>query len=158
ARLDEVLAEIEAQAASLKKQARQAERYRGLAQTLRETEALLLHRRWSEARDREAEAQAHLREAERAVAAAAEEASAAERVASEARDALAPLREAEMIAAAVLRRLEGVRVGLERDLAEAQAAIERADADAVRVREDSERLDALKRDAESALKRLTEEL
>ena len=34
-RLDEVLAEIEGQAASLKKQARQAERYRGLAQTLR---------------------------------------------------------------------------------------------------------------------------
>jgi chromosome segregation protein len=64
-RLDEVLAEIEAQAASLKKQARQAERYRGLAQTLRETEALLLHRRWSEAREREAEAQAQLREAER---------------------------------------------------------------------------------------------
>ena len=49
-RLDEILAEIEAQMLSLKKQARQAERYRGLAQTLRETEALLLHRRWSESR------------------------------------------------------------------------------------------------------------
>ncbi|HRK65682.1 MAG TPA: AAA family ATPase, partial [Terricaulis sp.] len=73
-RLDEVLTEIEAQAMSLKKQARQAERYRGLAQTLRETEALLLHRRWSEARQREAEAQTHLREAERAVAEAATDA------------------------------------------------------------------------------------
>ncbi|MBS0384729.1 MAG: AAA family ATPase, partial [Proteobacteria bacterium] len=120
-RLDEILAEIEAQAQALKKQARQAERYRGLAQTLRETEALLLHRRWMEARDREAEAQGHLREAERAAAAAAVDASAAERAAEAARDALAPLREAEMIAAAVLRRLEGVRVGLERDLAEADA-------------------------------------
>ncbi len=156
-RLDEVLAEIEGQAASLKKQARQAERYRGLAQTLRETEALLLHRRWTEAREREAEAQAHLREAERAVAQAASEASAAERAAEQSRESLTPLREQEMIAAAVLRRLEGVRVGLERDLGEAQGVIERCDADAARNRDESERLEALKQDAQSALTRLTEE-
>ena len=156
-RLDEVLAEIEGQAASLKKQARQAERYRGLAQTLRETEALLLHRRWSEAREREAEAQTHLREAERAVAQAASEASAAERAAETAREGLAPLREQEMIAAAVLRRLEGVRVGLERDLAEAQGVIERCDQDAQRNREEAERLEALTQDAQSALTRLVQE-
>ena len=156
-RLDEVLAEIESQAASLKKQARQAERYRGLAQTLRETEALLLHRRWTEAREREAEAQTHLREAERAVAQAAAEASAAERAAESAREGLAPLREQEMIAAAVLRRLEGVRVGLERDLAEAQGIVERCDQDARRNREEAERLEALKQDAQAALARLTEE-
>ncbi|MGD9966468.1 MAG: chromosome segregation protein SMC [Hyphomonadaceae bacterium] len=156
-RLDEVLAEIVGQAANLKKQARQAERYRGLAQTLRETEALLLHRRWTDAREREAEAQTHLREAERAVAQAASEASAAERAAANAREALAPLREQEMIAAAVLRRLEGVRVGLERDLAEAQGVIERCDQDALRNRDESERLEALRQDAQSALARLTEE-
>ena len=156
-RLDEVLTEIEAQAMSLKKQARQAERYRGLAQTLRETEALLLHRRWSEARQREAEAQTHLREAERAVAEAATDASAAERAADAAREALAPLREEEAIAAAVLRRLEGVRVGLERDLAEAEAAIARCDADAERANAEAERLNALKADAEDAVKRLAAE-
>jgi chromosome segregation protein len=153
-RLDEILAEIEGQVQSLKKQARQAERYKGLAQTLRETEALLLHRRWREARERQAEAQTHLREAERAVAAAAADASAAERKADEAREALTPLREAEMIAAAVLRRLEGVRVGLERDLADANAVIERANADMTRARDESERLEALKTDAGAALARL----
>lgn len=156
-RLDEVLAEIEAQAQSLKKQARQAERYRGLAQTLRETEALLLHRRWMEARERDAEAQTLLREAERAAAQAASEASAAERRADEARDALGPLREEEVVAAAVLRRLEGVRVGLERDLAEAEAAIERCDADAQRAMEEAARLTALKQDADAALARLIQE-
>ncbi len=157
ARIDEVLAEIEAQAQSLKKQARQAERYRGLAQTLRETEALLLHRRWTEARERHAEAQAQLRETERMAAQAASEASAAERAADEAREALGPLREEEAIAAAVLRRLEGVRVGLERDLAEAEAAIERCDAEARRAMEEVERLYALKRDADAALSRLSQE-
>jgi len=156
-RLDEILAEIEGQAAGLKKQARQAQRYRGLAQTLRETEALLLHRRWTDARAREAEALAALREAERGAADAAAAASAAERAADEARDGLGPLREAEMIAAAVLRRFEGVRVGLERDLAEADAAIERCDAEAQRAREEAERLEALKRDAETALARLSAE-
>ncbi len=157
-RLDEILAEIEAQAQALKKQARQAERYRGLAQTLRETEALLMHRRWSEAREREAEAQSHLREAERAVAKAAADASAAERAAEAARDGLAPLREAEMVAAALLRRLEGVRVGLERDLAEADAVIARCDADAARARDEADRLEALKLDAQAAFARLEEEL
>ncbi len=156
-RLDEVLAEIESQAASLKKQARLAERYRGLAQTLRETEALLLHRRWIEARERQAEAHGALREAERAAAQAAAEASAAERAADEKREALTPLREEEAIAAAVLRRLEGVRVGLERDLGEAQAAIERCDADAQRARDEAERLTALVQDSEAALARLSEE-
>lgn len=153
-RLDEVLAEIEGQAANLKKQARQAERYRGLAQTLRETEALLLHRRWSEAREREAEAQGFLRDAERVVAQAAADASAAERAAETAREALGPLREEEMVAAAVLRRFEGIRVGLERDVAEADAVITRCDEDARRARDEAERLEALKRDAEAALARL----
>ncbi len=156
-RLDEILAEIEGQAASLRKQARQAERYRGLAQTLRETEALLLHRRWTEARERQAEAQGHLREAERAVALAATAASSAERGADDAREALAPLREQEAIAAAVLRRLEGVRVGLERDLAEAQGVIDRCDADAQRARDEAERLEALKQDATDAVARLKAE-
>jgi chromosome segregation protein len=154
ARLDEILAEIDGQVQSLKKQARQAERYRGLAQTLRETEALLLHRRWLEARERQGEAEAHLRQAERVAAAAAAEASAAERRADTAREALIPLREAETIAASVLRRLEGVRVGLERDLADAEAVIARADADMARARDESRRVQALHRDAGEALARL----
>ena len=157
-RLDEVLAEIEGQAASLKKQARQAERYRGLAQTLRETEALLLHRRWTEARQREAEALSALRDAERLVAQAAADASAAERNANAARDALGPLREEEVVAAAVLRRLEGVRVGLERDVTEADAVIARCDEDARRAQDESGRLEALKGDAQAALTRLSAEL
>ncbi|HWA01087.1 MAG TPA: chromosome segregation protein SMC [Caulobacterales bacterium] len=156
-RLDEILAEIDAQAQSLKKQARQAERYRGLAQTLRETEALLLHRRWTEARAALEDANARLRETERAAAETAAEASAADRAAEAAREAIGPLREEEMVAAAVLRRLEGVRVGLERDLAEAEAQIARIDAEARRGGEERERLDALRVDAEGAMKRLAEE-
>lgn len=157
ARLDEVLVEIEGQASSLKKQARQAERYRGLAQTLRETEALLLHRRLRDANERLSEAQTNLRETERDVAEAAAQASMAARAVEAAREALAPLREEELVAAAVLRRLEGVRVGLERDVAEADAVMARCDQDRARANAESERLEALRADAEASLKRLNEE-
>ena len=158
ARLDEILAEIEAQALALKKQSRQAERYRTMAQALRETEALLLHRRWSEARERQGEAQAHFRQAERAVALTAEQASSAARTAEAAHDGLAPLRLAEAEAAAILRRLEGVRVGHERDLAEAEAAIARADAEKLRAGAETAQLAAMRSDAEAALARLAAEL
>jgi chromosome segregation protein len=156
-RLDEILAEIEGQAASLKKQARQAERYRGLAQTLRETEALLLHRRWLDARERTTEAQEKLRACERASAEAAAKVSAAARAAEAAQDALGPLREEETVAAGILRQLEGVRVGLDRDIAEADAAIARCDEDRARAGAEATRVEALKRDAEAAIARLGEE-
>ncbi|HWZ69781.1 MAG TPA: AAA family ATPase, partial [Stellaceae bacterium] len=66
-RLDDVIATIEAQLQTLKKQARQAQRYRRLGEHIRRTEALLLHARW---RAVEAEAERHdreLRAVERAV-------------------------------------------------------------------------------------------
>ncbi len=156
-RLEEIVGDLEMQASNLRKQARQAERYRGLAETMRQTEALLFHRRWTEAREALASAEAEAREAERVVADAAAKASAAARAVDEARDALPPLREEDMIAAAVLRRLEGVRVGLERDLAEAQGVLDRADSEARRARDDIARAEATEADASAALARLTAE-
>ncbi len=157
-RLDEILIEIEAQAQNLRKQARQAERYRTLAETMRQTEALLFHRRWLEARDAVADHQAALREAERIVAEAATAASQAARAGENAQEALPPLREEEAIAAAVLRRLEGVRVGLERDLAEADAVMARADDDARRIADDIARTETIETDAAAARARLDAEL
>src|SRR5919197_753136 len=46
ARLDDVVATIATQFEALKKQARQAQRYRRLAEQIRRTEALLFHARW----------------------------------------------------------------------------------------------------------------
>lgn len=153
-RLDEVAAEIEAQRQALKRQARLAERYRGLAEELRRTEALALHRRWRDAGEALSEAEEALRAAERAVADAAAEASAAQRGADDLREALSPLREEELIAGAVLRKLEGERVGVERDLQEAQQVLQRA-ADAIaRLDQDAAREMRLREDATSALSRL----
>ena len=48
-RLDDVIAQVESQLASLKRQARQAVRYRNLSGQIREAEAILLHLKWTQA-------------------------------------------------------------------------------------------------------------
>ncbi len=156
-RLDEVAAEIDAQRQALKRQARLAERYRGLAEELRRTEALSLHRRWMDAAEALAATQADLRSAERDVAAAAEEASAARRAAEGAAEQLPALREEELVAATVLRRLEGERVGLERDLRDAETIVARAVDALKRLDEDEERETRMRADAETVLARLEAE-
>ena len=50
-RLDDVVAQLESQLESLKRQARQATRYRGLAGEIRRHEAAILHLRWHAARE-----------------------------------------------------------------------------------------------------------
>ena len=47
-RLDDVIGEIDAQLVALQRQARQASRYKSVAARIRQSEALLLHLRWSE--------------------------------------------------------------------------------------------------------------
>ncbi|MCB1455651.1 MAG: chromosome segregation protein SMC, partial [Nitratireductor sp.] len=54
---------MESQLESLKRQARQANRYRALSAEIRQTEALLFHLRWSGAKEAEAEAQSVLAQA-----------------------------------------------------------------------------------------------
>ena len=157
ARLDEVAGEIQGQIAGLSRQAKQAERYRQLAQDLRRHEALLFHRRISEARAALEACEGTLRAQERAVAEQARAASQSARESLLAHDALAPLREEAMIAATILRRQDGERVGLERDLQEAQAALARTKAAIARAHEDQAREQELVSEADNALQFLKEE-
>ncbi|MBL8558272.1 MAG: chromosome segregation protein SMC [Hyphomonadaceae bacterium] len=156
-RLDEVASEIDAQRQALKRQARLAERYRGLADELRRTEALSLHRRWVDAAEALAATQGDLRAAERDVAEAATAASQARRAAEESADKLPALREEELVAATVLRRLEGERVGLERDLRDAEAIVARAVEALQRLDQEEEREARMRADAETVLARLEAE-
>jgi chromosome segregation protein len=115
-RVDDVIATIEAQLQTLRKQARQAQRYRRLGEHIRRTEALLLHARW---RAVEAEAERHdheLRAVERAVAEASEHALAGRQAREVAEAAVPPLRVAEAAAAAEQQRLTHARSALELEL------------------------------------------
>jgi chromosome segregation protein len=128
ARLQEIVDDLATRHASLQRQARQAGRYRELSQTIRQYESLLWLRRWSEARDAVALAEAALEaaraEADTALRAAAEATSKAETAAAR----VQPLREGEAEAAAALRLAERTRDQLDRDIEAANEAITRLDA------------------------------
>ena len=104
-RLDDVVSELESQIESLKRQARQAIRFRALSKEIREAEATLLHLKWIKAKAQEAENNSALSQATSAVAERASVQMEAAKAQAIAQKSLPPLREAEASAAATLQRL-----------------------------------------------------
>ncbi|MDP6172585.1 MAG: chromosome segregation SMC family protein, partial [Rhodospirillales bacterium] len=104
-RLDDVLVTLEAQMLSLKKQARQARRYRNLNELIRRAEATVFLLRWSAASVELERAEAALGEAEKEVIGRTEVTARATATRAQAAEGLPQLREAEVEAAAILQRL-----------------------------------------------------
>jgi chromosome segregation protein len=114
-RLDDVVRELEGQIENLKRQARQATRFRNLSAEIRQAEAILLHLRWTAAKDQEGEAKSALAQATNAVAAeAARQMDAAKNQAIGA-NRLPELRDAEAKAAAALQRLTIAKAQIEEE-------------------------------------------
>jgi chromosome segregation protein len=112
-RLEDVLKQIEAQIDSLKRQARQAQRYKGLAAEIRRNEALVLHLSWRECEAAFFEAQRRLEVDVREVAERTRVQAEAARAQAVAAAALSPLREEEARVGAALHRLVLAREALE---------------------------------------------
>lgn len=156
-RLEDVLLQLDGQIASLQKQARQAERYRKLSESLRETEALLFHIRWSEAQKRQEDARELLVAGESAVRDLTSSVTEATTVQAHVAASLPDLRKKEAEAAAALQRLLIEREGLDKDKAQIEtqmgqlrARIQQIDADLAREAE-------LASDAQGALEKLKNE-
>jgi chromosome segregation protein len=156
-RLDDVIATIEAQFEGLKKQARQAQRYRRLAEHIRRTEALLFRARWLAAEADAERSSAELREAERSVAEATEGALCERRGFEIADGALPPLRAEDARAAAELQRLTHARDGLEQELQRVLAARSDGERRLVQLAADLEREETLVAEAEEAVAHLSDE-
>ncbi len=137
-RLEDVIGQLAIQLDGLRRQARQATRYKVLSADIRKTEAILWHLRHQAAKQAIAERQALVTEAVGLVAAATQAAAAAATARTEAAAALPRLRDKEAEAAARLRHMITVREGLDREKAEAETR--RADLNA--------RLDQLGADVE----------
>ncbi|MUO79269.1 AAA family ATPase [Agrobacterium vitis] len=114
-RLEDIVAQLESQIESLKRQARQANRFKMLSADIRARDAMLLHIRWTEARQAEAEAEASLNETTSLVAARAQEQMEAAKAQAIASLQLPALRDEEVKAAASLQRLQIARSQLEED-------------------------------------------
>ncbi|MBV9553545.1 MAG: chromosome segregation protein SMC [Alphaproteobacteria bacterium] len=156
-RVDDVVATLTQQLDGLRRQARQAQRYRRLSEQIRRGEARLLEARWRDALAAAERVAAELRAAEREVAAATEQAANAERRRTAADDALPPLRLAEAEASAALHRLNHARDALDQELARVAAARREAEGRSGQIAEDIAREDEHIADADGALARLADE-
>jgi chromosome segregation protein len=154
ARVDDVIEQLAQQLASLARQARQAARYREIGAELRRAEGMLLYRRWREADEARAAAEALLTERTAAAGRAEAAARAAARARTEAEERLPPLREEEAIAGAVLQRLTVERDTLAAEEERAREAIAQLAARIAQLRADMEREEALNRDAGETIERL----
>jgi len=162
-RLQDVLNQIESQCANLKRQARQARRYRTLSSDIRKGEAAILYRRWDAARSQAASLESELEAAEAAVGEATRTASALSAEQAELAAGLPERRKSEADAAAAVQRLGLARDSLDAEERRRREGLERLarqrdEIAADRAREAESRQDA--RDAsarlESERKRLEE--
>ena len=157
-RLDDVAKELEGALGRLRREARQADRYKKLSAEIRTLQAAVLHGRWVEARDAAGRLTREADEASRAVEASARDAAAATARAVEAEAQIKPLREAETVAAAVLHRLAIDRDRLEREGEALAAEVERLTGEGARIDQDRARETQIVEDADAALARLAEDL
>lgn len=156
-RLDDVLVALQGQLQGLKRQVRQASRYRSLSGRIRKAEAMLLYSRWAKADFDVQETTSQLTEIEREVFERAQKATAAATEQTNAAAVLPNLRSAESEAAAKVQRLtiEGERLD-----EEIQRVGERADSVKAQIEvlfSDVEREQTLRGDAGTQLANLTEE-
>jgi len=157
-RLEDVIGQLATQMDALKRQARQAVKYRQVSADVRKAEATLFHLRFLAANAEVAEANGakdlSIRRVAEATQAQAETATAQAVAAA----ALPPLRDEEAAANAALQRLVMAREALDREEARVNERILELDRRLNQLAQDIEREQRLEADAQSALARLgTEE-
>ncbi|MGI9381687.1 MAG: chromosome segregation protein SMC [Methyloligellaceae bacterium] len=120
-RLQDVMGQLGSQLQSLKRQARQARRYKDMSSKIKEAEAAQHHLQWTSACAAVTEEETLLRESTSEVGQLTQNEAAALRAQSEAADTLQPLRDEEATRAAVLHRLTVERETLDQEEARAKA-------------------------------------
>ena len=156
-RVEDVVKQLASQIDALKRQARQAIRYRNVSAEVRKAEAMLFHLRWRNAKTEIDESERAKDLSIRAVAAATLAQSEAGKGREGVAEKLPALRETLAKAAAGLQRLVIARETLDAEEARAKERIAELDRRLTQLGEDIARERALAADAESALERLASE-
>ena len=150
-RLDDVIREVESQVASLKRQARQASRYRNLSGHIRKAEALAHYLRWTAAELRMRAADEELTSAAALVETCTGRAAEASTAQANAANELPPLRQIEAERSAALHRLVVEREALDAEEARARETAQRLRQRISQTEQDIERDRILDNDAGMAL-------
>ncbi|GLQ17747.1 chromosome segregation protein SMC [Maritalea porphyrae] len=114
-RVDDIIANVETQLENLKRQARQATRYRNISGDIRRAEATLLHLRWVAVKVKEKETEAEHARLVNLLADATHLDLAAKKRLEQSEEQLQPLRQKEAEAAATLQRIRIALTQLEED-------------------------------------------
>ncbi len=156
-RVEDVVTQLASQMDALKRQARQAIRYRVVAAGIRKAEATLFHLRWVNAQTEVADSERAKDLSVRTVADATLAQTEAGKQRDEAAVAVPPLRDAEVRAGAALQRLLSARDALDQEEARARERLAELERRLVQLAEDILRERALVSDAEATLQRLASE-
>jgi len=156
-RVEDVIGQLSGQIDGLKKQARQAIRYREVAAKVRKAEAMLFHLRWLEANADVAETARTHDASVREMAERTREQAEAARIQAIRASELPALRESEARAAAGLQRLTNARETLDREEERAKERVAELDRRLTQFSADIAREQQQTSDAEVALQRLDTE-
>ena len=156
-RLDDILITLDAQLAGLKKQARQATRYKNLSDHIRKAEAGMFHLHWKAAEVTLADAEEQMRSTESHVGELTGMAAQAASQQAERAEVLPGLRQAEAEAAAELHRVSIARENLAAEERRIQAATEETQRRLDQNGQDTTRAKEFANDAAAAGRRLEEE-
>ncbi len=156
-RLDDVVGELEAQIESLRRQARQASRFKNLSAEIRKAEATLLHLRWTLAKTQAGEAQSALAAATSRVAERATTQIEAAKAQAVGAHHLPALRDTSAAAGAVYQRLSIALGQLDEEAARVRARQAELDRRLEQLAADIAREERMIRDNADALARLNDE-
>jgi chromosome segregation protein len=157
ARLEDVVTELDGQLEQLKRQARQATRYRNLSGEIRKAEATVLHLRWIGATEALATGEDALAEASNVVTARTSGQAKAAREQAEAAAALPDLRDAAARAGAALQRILHAREQIDAEEARVRARLGELDRRLAQLAEDIAREERMVADNKAILARIDEE-
>ncbi|MCF4097823.1 chromosome segregation SMC family protein [Maritalea mediterranea] len=156
-RVDDIIGQVSTQLENLKRQARQATRYRGLSGEIRKAEATLFHLRWVNAKVAEKEAQAEHQRLVNLLADATHVELGARQKLEQSEAELTPLRQAEAEAAAALQRVKMALEQLEADARRAKNRRIELEGRAHQVHADVERDETQVQEAKEFLRGLIDE-
>jgi chromosome segregation protein len=156
-RLEDIVGALEEQHRLLKRQARQATRYRNLSDHIKRHEAILLHLRWTSTQADRANAAVKFAEIETLVADLTQAVAAATTAQADASTGIPGLRQKEAEAAAALQRLLVARDALDAEERRIEALREDIGKRIAQIDADTEREKNLGRDAAEAVERLETE-
>lgn len=156
-RLQDLMGQLKTQVNSLKRQARQARRYKEISGEIRSGEALQHHLRWQVACENVDTEESSLEQAVRNVAQFTQSEAQAIRVHSEKADTMQPLRDEEATRAAVLHRLTVEREALDEEEQRSQDRKQELEDRLTQTESDLERERDREQEAKEALERLNQE-